>query len=148
MAANTNPIYSMQGNTGAVLITAANVKNDGTGTIATDIFKAFTAGAFGAFLQKVRVSLSASVAATATTATVFRVYLSSITAGATTNANTFLWAEVALPAQTADQTTTATNPVEVPLGFALPAGWTVLVSTHHAPAANTSVQAVVVGGDY
>jgi hypothetical protein len=145
---NTDPIFSKQGNTGAVKITAANVKNDGTGTIGTDIFKAFTAGASGAFVQKVRVTLSASTAATATTATVFRVYISSITAGATTNADTFLWGEVALPAQTADQTTTATNAVEIPLGFALPANWTVLVSTHHAPAANTMVQAIVIGGDY
>lgn len=145
---NTDPLFSKQGNTGAVKITAANVKNDGTGTIGTDIFKAFTAGANGAFVQKVRISQSASAAATATTATVFRVYISSITSGATTNADTFLWAEVALPVQTADQTVTATNPVEIPLGFALPANWTVLVSTHHAPAANTMVQAIVIGGDY
>jgi D-3-phosphoglycerate dehydrogenase len=50
--------------------------------------------------------------------------------------------------QIADQTTTATSPVEIPLGFALPAGYTILVSMHHAAAANTSWSFTVIGGDY
>jgi len=149
MAGNTTPVWAKKGNTGSVKITAANTKNDGTGTIGTDIFLALTADATnGAFVSRVRFTASASVAATATTATVARVYISSKAAGATTNADTFLWSEVACPLVTADQTTTATYPVEIGLGFALPPGWTILVSMHHAPAANTSWQATVIGGDY
>ena len=99
-------------------------------------------------MDRIRLAPAASVAATATTATVARFYISSVTSGATTNANTFLIAEVACPAQTADQTTTAISAIDIPLGFVLPAGWTLLMSMHHAAAANTSWGAVVFGGDY
>lgn len=152
MAVNNDPLLSGKGNTGSVVwlpATTANTKSDGTGTIGTDILKAFTADStYGAFVQKVRLNPQASVATTATTATVARIFISSVTSGATTNANTFLWAEVACPAQTADQTTAVTNPIEIPLGFALPAGWVILVSMHAAAAANTSWSFIVIGGDY
>ena len=152
MAVNNDPILAGKGNTGSVAwlsSTTANTKSDGTGTIGTDNLKAFTADStYGAFVQKVRLNPQGSTAATATTATVARIYLSSQTTGSTTNTNTFLWAEVACPAQTTDQTTTATSPIEIPLGFALPAGWTILVSMHHAAAANTSWSFTVIGGDY
>lgn len=152
MPANLEPIYSKQGNTGCVArwlpATTANVKSDGVGTIGTDMLLAFTAGTNGAKIDRIRLAPAASVAATATTATVARFYISSVTSGATTNANTFLFAEVACPAQTADQTTTATSAIDIPCGFVLPAGWTLLMSMHHAAAASTSWGAVVFGGDY
>jgi len=152
MPANLEPIYSKQGNTGCVArwlpATTANVKSDGVGTIGTDMLLAFTAGTNGAKMDRIRLAPAASVAATATTGTVGRFYISSVTSGATTNANTFMIAEVALPAQTCDQTTAATSFIDIPLGFVLPAGWTILFSMHHAAAANTSWGAVVFGGDY
>lgn len=152
MAVNNDPLLAGKGNVGVAVwlpSLTANTKSDGTGTIGTDMVKCFTADStYGAFVQKVRLHPQASVAATSTTATVARIFISSITSGATTNANTFLWAEVALAAQTAAQTTTAALPIEIPLGFALPAGYTILVSMHAAPATNTSWSIHVIGGDY
>lgn len=151
MAANTNPIYSKQGNAGNaswLSTTTANTKSDGTGTIGTDMLLVFTAGPDGAFVQKLRAAPSGSTAATATTATVLRVYRSTQSSGATTNLNTYRWDEVACPAQTTDQTTTATNVIEIPFGFALAANETILVSMHHAAAANTCWQFHVIGGNY
>lgn len=129
--------------------TTANVKSDGSGTIGTDMLLICTADAtYGSFVQKVRLNPQAGTAATATTATVARIYISSVTSGATTNANTTLFAEVALAAQTADQTTTATVPIEIPVGLALQAGQTLLFSMHHAAAAATSWGIVTICGDY
>jgi hypothetical protein len=149
MAAGTNPIFTDSVNVGCVAITAACTKSDGTGTIATDIFKAFTAGADGSFVQKVRFNNVGTVAGTACTATVYRVYISSATSGATTGGtNTFLVGEVSNLAQNTDHATVATYPVEIVVNQVIPANWTVLVSSHAAPAANTGIQAIVVGGDY
>lgn len=149
MPANTSPIFSVTPNVSGVAPSAACTKSDGTGTIGTDIFKAFTAGANGAWVSKVRLNPVATAAATTTTATVARIFASSKASSTTIGGtDTFLLAEVALPAVSADHSTAPTNPIEVPLNFALPAGWTILVTNHAAPAANTSWQAVVVGGDY
>lgn len=151
MAANTAPIFTTTPAIGAAVwlpATTANTKSDGTGTIGTDMLLLETAGTNGSFLNKARFSPCASAAATATTASVIRVYLSTQSSGATTNADTHLIAEVPAPAQTADQTTTATNYIDVPLGFAIPSGISVLFSMHHAAAANTSWKGVVFSGDY
>lgn len=128
--------------------TTANTKNDGSGTIATDVVLAFTAGASGSYVDRIRLHPVATTAATATTATVGRIYLSTITSGATTNVNTHLWQEVSLPAQTADQTTTATVPIDIPMGIRIPASSTILFSMHHAAAANTMWECIVVATDY
>lgn len=149
MPANTAPIFALTPNVGIGAPTAANTKSDGTGTIATDLFKAFTAGANGSFISKVRFCVTGTTAATTTTATVGRVYLSSKTSGATSpGVDTFLLGEVALPAQSADHSTNPSVPIDLLINQAIPAGWTILISTHAAPAAATSVQAVVYGGDY
>lgn len=128
--------------------TTANTKNDGTGTIGTDILLALTAGSNGSFIDKIRLHPVGSTAATATTATVARIYMSTQTSGATTNANTKLWQEVACPAQTTDQTTTATVPIDIPMGIRIPAGETILFSMHHAAAANTAWEVNVIASDY
>jgi hypothetical protein len=145
----TSPIYVATPKSPAVSITAANVKSDGTGTIGTDIFLLHTAGGSGSYVGRVRFVPSGSTAATASTPTVGRVYISTQTAGATTNANTFRVDEVAMPAVTTDQTTVQTAFFEIRVDSYLNAGQTLLVSTHHAPAANTAVQAIALGtGDY
>ena len=128
--------------------TTANVKNDGTGTVGTDILLCYTAPAGGAYIDRVRLHPVGGTAATATTATVGRVYLSTIASGATTSANTRLWQEVACPSQTTDQTTTATAPIDVPMGIRIAASDTVLFSMHHAAAANTAWQVTVVCSEY
>lgn len=151
MAANQAPIYTLTPKRGKAVwlpATTANTKSDGTGTIGTDMLLVATAGANGSFLQKVRLHPSASTAATATTATVGRIYLSTASSGAVTSANTALVAEVALPAQTADQTTTATNFIDIPLGFAIAASDSVLFSMHAAAAASTAWHVTLIYGDY
>lgn len=149
MSANTEPIYTLTPVVSGVAVGgAANTKSDGQGTIGTDIFKAFQAGANGSYVTRIRLHPVATVAATATTATLLRIFISSATSGATTQANTFLFQEVAAPSQTADHSTSATNFIEIPFGFALPANYTILVSSHVVNAANTSWTAMVVGGDY
>jgi hypothetical protein len=149
VAANTNPIFSLTPNVAGTTVNAALTKSDGTGTIATDIFKCLTAGANGSWISKVRFSLTGTTAATASAATVFRVYVSSKTSGATTGGtDTFLVAEVSSPAQTTDSASAATYPLDVLCNFALTAGWTILVSSHAANAANTSHEAVGYAGDF
>lgn len=149
MAANSNPRFTRVGNIGSVLVTAGNTSSQGGATaVGTDIFKAFTADATnGSFVERVRW-LPTATAATTTTATVGRVFVSSVASGATTSANTYLVGEVTLPAIAADNASTAVQPLDVPLGLTLPAGWTLLVTNHAAPAANTAWRATTIGGDY
>lgn len=131
-----------------VAATTANTKNDGTGTIGTDMLLAYTAGADGAYIDKIRLHPVGTTAATATTATVGRIYLSTQSSGSTTNANTRIWQEVALPAQTTDQTTTATVPIDIPMNIRIAGGDTILFSMHHSAAANTMWEVTVLATDY
>jgi hypothetical protein len=148
MAGNASPQFTKNGAIGSVLITAANTSSQGAGTIGTDIFLVDTADATnGSFVDTLRF-IPTATAPTTTTATVARVFLSSVPSGATTSANTFLVAEVTLPAIAADNATTAVFPFDVPLNLRVPAGWTILVTTHAAPAANSAWRALVIGGDY
>ena len=148
MPANTSPIFSKNGAIESVLITAANTSSQGGGTIGTDIFKSFSADATnGSFVQRVRFIPTATTPTT-TTATVGRVFISSVTSGATTSANTFLVGEITLPAIAADNASTGVIWFDVMLGFAIDPSFTVLVTNHAAPAANTAWRAVVVAGDY
>lgn len=148
MAANSNPKFTKNGRVSSVLVTALNASSQGGGTVATDMFLAFAADATnGSFVERVRLIPTATVATT-TTATVARVFVSSVASGATTSANTFLVAEITLPAIAADNALTAVIPFDIPLGFALPASGTIFVTNAAAPAANTAWRAVVIGGDY
>lgn len=148
MPANSDPIFSKNGKISSVLVTAANTSSQGGGTIGTDIFLAFTADATnGSFVRQVRWIPTATTPTT-TTGSVARVFISSVTSGSTTSANTFLIAETQLAAVSADNATTATVPLDVFLGFPIPAGYTILVTNHAAPAANTAWRATVIAGDY
>jgi hypothetical protein len=148
MAGNNDPIYTKAGVVGAIAVTAANTSSQGGGTVGTDIFLAFTADATnGSFIRELRWSLAESTIATASTATVGRVFISSVGSGSTTSSNTHLWAEVALASQT-PSSTVAGSPIVIPLNLILPAGYFILVTNHAAPAANTHWKAIVVGGNY
>lgn len=150
MAAGTTPIFVLTPKAPAVNITAANTKNDGAGTLGTDLFILFTAGSNGSYIGRVRFVISASAASTASTATVARLYRSTKTGTqVASTADTSRIDEVALPSITADQATVQTGFVEITVNSFLAPNETLLVSTHHAPAANTSVQALLMGsGDY
>ena len=148
MAQNTQPIFTLVPVVSAAQLTSsttAQTRTDGVGTVGTDMILAFTAGANGAFLNKLRFSATASTPTTMG-ASVFHIYISSVTSGATTAANTFLWQEVTASAQNAASTSVPTSFFEVNLGFAIPASYTVLVGIVAQPSANTQWQCTVLGG--
>lgn len=151
MAQNTAPIYSQVPVISAAQLvngTTASARSDGVGTVGTDMLKAFTADATnGSFVSKMRIYASATTPTTMS-ATVIRIFISSITSGATTAANTFLFQEVSTAAITAANATNAANFYEVPINLALPPSYTVLVSIHAAPASNTQWQCAVFAGNY
>jgi len=148
MPGNSDPIFIKVGKNPSVLVTAANTSSQGGGTVGTDIFLAFTADATnGSFVRRVEWIPTATTPTT-TTATVGRVFLSSVSSGATTSANTRLIAEVTLPATAADNASAAVFPTSVPLDIVLAPGETILVTNHAAPAASTAWRANVIGGDY
>lgn len=145
MPANTAPIYSIAGhtesvasnNTGLIVGPTANTALDGTGTL----YKLFTAGTNGSYIQKVRFRPVGSPAAT-----VCRIFISSST---TTNAtNTWLYDEITLSSVTLSQTA-ATSVLEIPMNFALPAGYLLYVTFGTSTgAAGTGYSVVAIAGDY
>ena len=151
MPANTSPIFALTPNLGKATLlpaTTANVKSDGTGTIATDMLLAFTAGANGSLVYSIRFTPCAGTAATTTTAVTLRAFVSTQASGATTNANTYNLCEVSAAAQVADHSTNATFYIEVPINKFINGTYTILVSQHVVAAANTSWQVLVFGADY
>lgn len=149
MPANTSPIFTLTPNVGIASLSAANVKSDGSGTVATDIFKVFTAGTNGSFVNRVRFSQTATTAATASTATVFRVFYSTVGTSTTTGGtNTILLGEIAGPVQTLDSATAPTNIYELILNFPIPTGTFIHCTTHVVPPASTVYEALCLGGDY
>jgi hypothetical protein len=139
VAINTNPIYSgigdIQWSSGAM--TAANTTDDLTsGTI----YLVFTAAAtVGGFVQRIRFrALGTNVA------TVARVWINN---GSTTGtaANNILWDELTLAATTATESA-ALATYELPLGFALPAGYRLYVTL--GTAVSAGYHSAVIGGNY
>jgi hypothetical protein len=149
MPANTAPIYTLTPNIGKTTITqtSANTSSAGGGTVGTDIFKAFTAGANGSFLRKVRF-LSVATAPTSSVATTLRVFISTVGSGATTAADTFLLAEISVGVIASDAATAATNFYEYTHNDIVPAGSFIHVAQHVAQTANQNWIAVAFGGDY
>lgn len=151
MAGNTTPIFAAAGIIGTARITAQQVgagKSDGSGTIATDIFKCVTGGANGTYVKELRCKAAAATAGTVTTATSIRVYASTVGAGATTSADTKLIAEFAIPAVTAGSTNAPTPDFVIPLNYVIPSGSFLHVGSGAAIAANTEFHATGWGGDY
>lgn len=132
---------------GSARVTAANTSSQGGGTIGTDIFLVASIGANGSFIEKVRFSPTAT-APTTTTATVARVFYSTQSSGSTTNANTWLIDEVALPATAADNATARAPCYDLPVNMSFQTGYHILATNHAAPAANTAWVATCVGADY
>jgi hypothetical protein len=144
---NTSPIYPSNGNIASVVVTGANTSSVGDGTIGTNIFKLFTSDAVdGSFVYRVRW-IPIATTPTTTTATVGRVFISTVTSGVVTRADTWLFSEVTLPAIAAANASTAVIWFDVVCGFVLNPNYTLLVTNHAAPAANTFWRAVCFAGD-
>ena len=136
MAQNTAPIFTATPRLGfGVISTLNNTYDMTTGTSAS----LFVAGTSGSYVTKIRVKPSGSTAAT-----VLRFFLNN---GSTTTvgANNSLYAELSLPAITANATL-AQNDFEVPLNIAIPASYAIYGVSATAPSAGFEV--TTVGGDY
>ena len=150
MAQNTDPIYSRAAdiqNSAVVVAVNASLYN-GTGTIATDVYKVWSADVTnGGFLQRCRIKYVAN-ATTTSVACVMKFFLSTATSGAVTDATMFFYDEVALPT-TGTLTTTAGNvSYDMPFGFAIPAGMSVYVKITVAQPASCGFVVTGIGGKY
>jgi hypothetical protein len=145
MPANTSPIFSVVGatdsvatnNSGLVVGPTANTAQDGTGTL----YKAFTAGSNGSYVQKIRFRPVGSPAAT-----VARVFISTSTTTSATN--TWLYDEITLPAVTVSQTA-ASSVFELPLNIAVDPNYLLYVTFGTSTgSAGTGYSVVTIAGDY
>jgi hypothetical protein len=137
MSINQQPIFTKRGDIqwASAALAVANTAKDGTGTVAT----VFTAGADGAFLQKLIARAIGS-----NVATVLRVFINNGGSNATP-ANNVLIAEMTLPATTLSEIA-AQPPYELPLNFALPAGYRINCTIGAGVAAGYML--CVLGGSY
>ena len=149
MPANTSPIFGLTPNVSSVTITttAANVSSAGGGTLGSTIFKVFTSGANGSFIQKIRF-MSVATTPTNSVATVLRIFISTISTGATTAADTFLIGELSVPLIASSNATNASNFYDYPLNFALSSGEYIHVTQHVAQTTNQNWIATAIGSDY
>lgn len=139
MAGNTSPIFSKVGDIQwKVFTTGTGGTSDYTGTAASAT-AVFTAGANGAFIQKLRFK-----AAGTNTASVARVFINNGSTNGTATNNTF-FGEVSLPS-TAAINTSATVDVDYPMNIALPASYVIYVTLGTTVAGGWA--ASVVGGEY
>jgi uncharacterized 2Fe-2S/4Fe-4S cluster protein (DUF4445 family) len=139
----TEPQFVTTPKTAWATLTAVNatasINHDGTGTIGSEIFEIFEAGASGGYVESVKaLSLGTN------TASVLRVFLNNGSTNGTA-ANNSLIAEAALP-ETAISEVAALAEVEVLLGINLPAGYKLLVCLGTAVATGWAVTAL--GADY
>jgi hypothetical protein len=134
---NTQPIFTASADTQwAVSAVTANTTKDLTsGTIAL----VFTAGSAGGYVQRMRFrALGTNIA------TVARVFINN-GATTTTASNNVLWDEISL-ASTSISETSALATYEIPLNFALPAGYRLYVTLGTGVAAGYSITCI--GGKY
>jgi hypothetical protein len=139
MAVNTAPIFSAKGDIqwAPTSLAAANTLYDGTG--ANSVIVA-TAGASGSFVQRIRFKASGS-----TTGTVGRIFINN---GSDTGSaeNNVLFDEITLASTSATQTA-ATATYELPLNFALPAGYQILATIGTAQTTG-GWETCIIGGSY
>lgn len=138
MATNKNPMFTGTPDVqwGATALATANTAKDGTGTVLT----VFTADATnGGYVHK----LVARAAGT-NIATVLRVFINNGSTNATP-ANNILLAELTLSATTLSEVASLA-PYEIPLNFALPAGYKLNCTVGTTVAAGYYIS--VIGGKY
>lgn len=137
MPQNTQPIFTLNPEVmwGTTALTTANTAKDGTGTVLT----VFTAGANGSYVQRIRFRPAGT-----NVQTVARVFINNGSTNATA-ANNILWDEITIAATTLSETV-AQSTFEIPLNYALPAGYVLNVTIGTTIAAGLYVS--VIGGDY
>ena len=150
MPANTSPIFGLTPNVNwtAITNTAVNTGSDGSGVIGTNLFKAFTAGSNGSFVQKVRYTVTANTSSLTSVATTLRAFISDVGTGAVAAADSAVLGEVSVPAISVANAINATNFYDYPVNFAIPSGSFVLVGQHVAQPTKVAWSAMVIGSDY
>ena len=144
MPANTSPIFSVAGDAQWTTLMTANNATHVSGSTS---YLVFTAGSNGSYVQKIRFRHFAIVASTNNAnATVARVWINN-GSDVTVFTNSTLFDEITIASMTYSAAAAQIN-YEIPLGFALPAGYRLYVTLGVAPTANTAIQATVIGGDY
>jgi hypothetical protein len=139
MPANTAPIFTLTPEVSwTTNMTVANTGNLSAGTS----YAVFTAGANGSYVQKIRFRHQSTN--TNNVATMARVFINNGSSTGTA-ANNTIWDEITIAANTASQIAASTN-YELPLNFALPAGYIIYCTLGTAVVAG--IQATVIGGDY
>ena len=148
MPANTNPIFILTPNVGRVLINAANLSTDGSGTIGSTIFLAFTPSSNGSRVESVTFT-SAQATETLSANTRIAVYVSTLNTGATSSANTYIVAESTLTAVTRSSTILGmTYTFTFAGGLFLPSNNYLLVTSSVRATAANDLSVVTRGGDY
>lgn len=122
---NKAPIYSIAGDLSsdsstAMAPTFTTAAADYTGATATHNKLVFTAGANGAFVQRLRFKAIGT-----NTASVARIFINNGSANTTASNNSF-YGEISLPATTASAVA-ATVEIDYPMNFALPPNWRIYV---------------------
>jgi hypothetical protein len=138
---NTAPIFTGVPEINLVQIPQASTNvhsSGGTAQIGTNIYVAFTSGANGSYVQKMRFQY------TSTTNTVS----AAVNTGIPSITQASLIADIQSPAQTISAVTTSAYPIEVPLNFAMPANTYLLVGQTAAATANGAWNVTTFGGDY
>jgi len=141
MPANNQPIFTRLADV-QWTVSAMTVANTTTDLTAGTIYLAFTADATnGGYVQRIRFR----TLGTNSNATVARVWVNN---GATTAtaANNTLIDEITLPTTTVSQVAGQAN-YELPLNFALPAGYRIYITVGTAPT-SAGWNATVIGGKY
>lgn len=143
MPANTSPIFTLtpKASWWTAAITAVNTSLAGAGTTGTDVFTVFTAGANGSFVQRVRFK----AAATGGAAACARVFINTAANTNPVAGDSVLFDEITLPLTTVS-TSSATAVYELPLNFAIPAGYRIMVTL--GATVTGGWYASCIGGDY
>lgn len=153
---NTDPLYTLTPNISQATLPTANAvtTSDGVSSATgnSNMYKIFTSGANGSYLDRVRVYPNGAAAAVSTVATTVRIFKSTVNSApsATTAANTFLLAEVSIPTITSGvaHSTNAVNYYDVPINMMLPTGVYILACQHVAQGTNCFLNVMAIGGDY
>jgi hypothetical protein len=141
MPANNQPIFTRLADV-QWTVSAMTVANTTTDLTAGTIYLAFTADATnGGYVQRIRFR----TLGTNSNATVARVWVNNGSTTATAANNTLI-DEITLPTTTVSQVAAQAN-YELPLNFALPAGYKIYITVGTAPT-SAGWNATVIGGKY
>jgi hypothetical protein len=129
--------------------TAISVNSQAPGTIGTNCFLVGTvSSADGSYLQKIRFTFTSTTGVISVVASNINIFLSTISSGATSSADTYLYHTLQVPAQTISAVTTAPIMYEVPISIPIQTSRHVLVAQTVAANTNSAWVAHLIRGDY